>query len=212
MLLRTLCHANSRLECFHAAAVAKGSYGAMLVGKSNAGKSTLALAFCSEGWNLINDDISLVDLPTGRLLPVQRSLTVRADLPDFPLSPYTDVCPVHEELQFWDPEFTSREVRYPKAKFIAEQPSYKITDVVFLDRFSARPVINRLSTVAGAMRLSKASFHPLIDAGSRLESYLEGFRSARWWTCEIGRPFDTVAKICSALTLRASGLVRNGTA
>jgi hypothetical protein len=70
--------AQSHLMVLHAAAVQIGSRGAILTGASHAGKTTTSLHLASRGHCLFGDELTAVRLRSRELLPLRRSLSLRA--------------------------------------------------------------------------------------------------------------------------------------
>ncbi len=62
----------------HAASVGVGGSGALFVGNSKAGKSTMALTLAIRGHTFLADDISALRPVTGELLPYRKSVGVRS--------------------------------------------------------------------------------------------------------------------------------------
>jgi hypothetical protein len=62
---------------FHAAAVALGGRGVLLVGGRGAGKTTLAARLAGAGFTYYADEMSAVDTRTRRLTPLPRTLNVK---------------------------------------------------------------------------------------------------------------------------------------
>lgn len=62
----------------HGALVARGNRGALLLGPSEAGKSTLACALWQHGYALLSDDTALVDTRQGQAGPAPRRVALRA--------------------------------------------------------------------------------------------------------------------------------------
>lgn len=63
---------------FHAAALARGGAGVMLVGASGSGKSTLTAALAAEGWDYLGDEFALLDPHTLELHPFRKALCVKS--------------------------------------------------------------------------------------------------------------------------------------
>jgi HprK-related kinase A len=86
----------------HAASVEK--YGAALVlpGPPGSGKSTLCAALVSRGWRLLSDELTLLELPAGNVVPLPRPVSlknasidaIRQFSPDATLGP-----PVHDTVK-----------------------------------------------------------------------------------------------------------------
>ena len=63
---------------FHAASLSVGGRGLLAFGPKRTGKTTLAMAMASRGHALLGDELAAVRFPALQLLPVRRSLAVRA--------------------------------------------------------------------------------------------------------------------------------------
>ena len=68
---------------FHAALVARGARGVLIVGPSESGKSTLACALWQRGWTLVGDDVALVDPATAEARSAPRRVSLRSASRDF---------------------------------------------------------------------------------------------------------------------------------
>lgn len=66
------------LPSLHAALVARNGRGVVLLGRGEAGKSTLACALWRQGWSLLCDDISLIEMDCGVAKPTPRRVSLRA--------------------------------------------------------------------------------------------------------------------------------------
>lgn len=69
-------HAHQNL-IVHAAVVARDDRALILPGMPGSGKSTLCAALVSRGWRLLSDEMALISLATGRLLPVPRPISLK---------------------------------------------------------------------------------------------------------------------------------------
>jgi HprK-related kinase A len=69
-------HAHQYLV-LHAATVARGDRGLMLAAPSGFGKSTLCAALVHAGWRLLSDELALLRLGDGMLLPIPRPLSLK---------------------------------------------------------------------------------------------------------------------------------------
>lgn len=73
------CIANfaARYLMVHAAAVARGQDALVLPAHSGAGKSTLAAALAHRGWRLLTDELTLIDLDDGAIVPLCRPINLK---------------------------------------------------------------------------------------------------------------------------------------
>lgn len=78
--IQALLESSLSPPCLHSALVAKEGAGVLIIGRGEAGKSTLACALWQRGWTLLSDDCCLLDvdstLCTAR--PVPRRVSLRA--------------------------------------------------------------------------------------------------------------------------------------
>lgn len=61
----------------HGALLAQGSHGILIVGPSHAGKSTLSCALWAAGWQLLADDVTLLNPATATATPLMRRVSLR---------------------------------------------------------------------------------------------------------------------------------------
>ena len=80
-------HAHQYL-IIHAAVLAKQGRGLILPGEPGSGKSTLCAALAFSGWQLLSDELTLIDLVTGRIQPVVRPISLKNESIDIITSCY----------------------------------------------------------------------------------------------------------------------------
>lgn len=61
----------------HAAVVEKRGFGAILAAPPGSGKSTLCAGLVNRGWRLLSDEMALVSIDTGRLVPIPRPISIK---------------------------------------------------------------------------------------------------------------------------------------
>lgn len=71
----------------HAGAVAKGGVGLLVVGPPGAGKTTLVCTLLAHGFSYLADEVVFLELPSLRILPYYRALSIKAGSLD-PLRPF----------------------------------------------------------------------------------------------------------------------------
>ena len=71
-------HANNYLM-IHAAVLEKNGHAAILPAPPGSGKSTLCAALVSRGWRLFSDEIALVRLSDGKMIPLPRPISLKND-------------------------------------------------------------------------------------------------------------------------------------
>jgi len=69
-------HAN-RYLIIHAAVVEKGGYAAILPAPPGSGKSTLCAALVNRGWRLLSDELALIRVSDGKLIPLPRPVSLK---------------------------------------------------------------------------------------------------------------------------------------
>lgn len=66
-----------RYLIIHAAVIEKGGFAAILPAPPGSGKSTLCAALVSRGWRLLSDELALVRIGDGKLLPLPRPISLK---------------------------------------------------------------------------------------------------------------------------------------
>lgn len=66
-----------RYLIIHAAVIEKGGYAAILPAPPGSGKSTLCAALVSRGWRLLSDELALVRVEDGMLVPLPRPISLK---------------------------------------------------------------------------------------------------------------------------------------
>lgn len=69
-------HANSFL-IIHAAVIEKGGYAAILPAPPGMGKSTLCAALVNRGWRLLSDELALIRVSDGKIIPLPRPVSLK---------------------------------------------------------------------------------------------------------------------------------------
>jgi hypothetical protein len=82
LAVQALCEAPDGPLILHSALVAKDGKGVAIIGYGGAGKSTLACALWQEGWGLLCDDATVVELDQGLARPAPRRVSLRASSRD----------------------------------------------------------------------------------------------------------------------------------
>ena len=73
------CISNHVNHCLivHAAVVEKGGYAVLLPAPPGSGKSTLCAALVNRGWRLLSDELALVRVGDGKLIPLPRPVSLK---------------------------------------------------------------------------------------------------------------------------------------
>jgi hypothetical protein len=82
LAVQALCEAPEGPPMLHGALVAKDGKGVVILGHGGAGKSTLACALWQEGWELLCDDTTVVEVDRGVARPTPRRVSLRASSRD----------------------------------------------------------------------------------------------------------------------------------
>ena len=82
LAVQALCEAHEGPPILHGALVAKDGKGVVILGHGGAGKSTLACALWQEGWELLCDDATVVEIDRGVARPTPRRVSLRASSRD----------------------------------------------------------------------------------------------------------------------------------
>lgn len=61
----------------HAAVVEKNGYALIMPGEPGSGKSTLCAALVSRGWRLLSDELTMVSLQNGKVVPLPRPVSLK---------------------------------------------------------------------------------------------------------------------------------------
>jgi HprK-related kinase A len=67
----------NRYLIIHAAVIEKGGYAAILPAPPGSGKSTLCAALVNRGWRLLSDELALIRVSDGKLIPLPRPVSLK---------------------------------------------------------------------------------------------------------------------------------------
>jgi HprK-related kinase A len=67
----------NRYLIVHAAAIEKGGYAAILPAPPGSGKSTLCAALVNRGWRLLSDELALIRVSDGKIIPLPRPVSLK---------------------------------------------------------------------------------------------------------------------------------------
>jgi hypothetical protein len=183
------------LEVFHASAVVRHGEAVAFVGRSGAGKSSLALELCGHAAKLLADDVLALEICEQRLLA----------------HPGTPLASVARES-------VDEDVHLPRGEVVAVNPRERLVRVegasepaplvalFFLERLSDGPERPRLEAVADAQMLLSATFNFVLATPERLRGLLEVCALAA--TLHVARvvygPSTSVAQLGEAVEQRLS--------
>lgn len=142
----------------HAAVVEQGGRAAILPAPPGSGKSTLCTALVHRGWRLLSDELAMVRLADGAIVPLPRPISlknasiplIRAYLPDAVFS-----APVHDTLKG-----TVAHLKAPAASVRRAAEPARPAWVVFPQyEAGAAPQLSPLSRARGHMELAQNAFN-----------------------------------------------------
>jgi hypothetical protein len=126
----------------HAASVGVGPAGILLVGPKGAGKTTLSLALAARGQAFLGDEIAGVRLDSLEVVPLRRSLAVRAGPRARAVSEALDRCAAPVEIY---PDGSERLRAQPGDLFpAANGVALPLKALVFLEGFGREPLVQEL--------------------------------------------------------------------
>jgi hypothetical protein len=193
-----LLHLQRHHLFFHAASVAVGGAGVMLVGPKNGGKTTLAAALAARGHRILGDEIAAVRSNTSELLPFPRALSFREG---------PQAAAIAEKLasggfsreRFPDGSTRMRvESRQVLPQAAAPQGfTALLRHVVLLREFAPQPRSRPLKPSAGEMARLVAPLAACLytEAGRRLLQLLRLLQPCRFHELHPGPPDETAAHL-----------------
>lgn len=171
----------------HAAVVARGSRCALIPGRPGAGKSTLCAALVNSGWRLLSDEMALIAMDNGLILPIPRPISLKNNSIDLIRNRYSNA--------FLSPPFTDTHkgtvahMRAPADSVAASHNPATATWLVFPGyKPGAQLEATRVSPCHAILRLADDSFNLPLLGGN-------GFNS-----------LSKVASKCDAFELKYSSL------
>jgi hypothetical protein len=182
----------SELYFVHAAAVADGGRVAILAAPSTTGKSTLTLALLERGFVYLSDELAPIDLPTRRVYPYARAVSLKSAPPDPVRLPSTALA-------------VGRRFHIPARLFSTHSVStpLPLAAFIFLRRVSGAGTCSiRISPAAGAAYLAANALNALahpnagLDVAVRLAQSVPCFEMN---TSDLRAACDEVSSILRAL-------------
>jgi hypothetical protein len=180
---------------FHAAAVAVGEKGVLLFGDKGAGKTTLSLCLASRGHAFLGDEWGAVSTSTNELLPLRRMASIRQGAQAKGVDEYLRNHSCDAEIL---PDGTKR-VRARVGEMFPQASArvVPLTHAFFLQRFAARPAVERLAR--NGEELPRIS--PLLSTiwgqspGVRALELLRTVGRACWWRLDVGGSPEETAEL-----------------
>lgn len=171
-----------RYLIIHAAVIARDGLAAILPAPPGSGKSTLCAGLVCRGWRLLSDELCLIDLDTGELVPMPRPVSlknqsievIRAFAPEAVLGPLT-----HDTLKG-----TVGHMKAPRDSVLRAQERARLAWVVF-PKYSAGSAVQVQPLAPGEAFIHLAdnafNYHVHGSAGFQgLADLIEGARCLRF--------------------------------
>jgi hypothetical protein len=184
------------LEVFHASAVVRDGQAVAFLGRSRAGKTSLALELCRRGASFLADDVLALECRDGRLLA-------------HPGSPLAGVERVDGDSEIETGEDMGGQVvavnaRERLVQVIGAAEPVALAAMFFLDRRADGPPAPCFEPVADAQALLSATFNFVLATPARLRSLLEVCALAARARVEriVCGPDTALAEIGAAVELR----------
>lgn len=142
----------------HASAMAVEDKALLIVGEPGVGKSTMAAALIRHGWRLLADELALISLADGALIPLPRPICLKGDSVDL-------ICEKMPEAQYGLSARTRRKgtiihMRPPASSVASMATSCAPTWIVFVGRRPGAPVqLDPLSRADVMMRTIPSTFN-----------------------------------------------------
>jgi hypothetical protein len=178
----------------HASSVAIRGQGALFIGPSGRGKSTIALALAARGHSLLGDDTACYLPATGELLPCQRAVGIRP-------GPRAKV--IERALVGAGHSTTRGAVRVAADSLLPGQrpEAVRLTTVVFLDPFAPEPELVRIEPTREELRWLQPVVGSLVNAAAtrRVFELTRLLSSVAAYRLRPGDPDDTARCLEEAL-------------
>jgi hypothetical protein len=170
----------------HGACLQRGEELVMLVAESGTGKTTLSLGLVSQGYQILTDDIILIDLATQQIIPVPRCPKIRSSASEYLQSIGFDL--EREAMMI------GRYVILPNSHFQNEPVSAAINRVFMLKRtLNVTGSISRVDITSGILGLLNRSNLMGIDSSLIFAHNL--FRNTTFLTMNLDRFADDLRAI-----------------
>ena len=157
VFLRTIALQLPRCHLLHAAALTLNGFGLILPGESGQGKTMLSVALTAVGFKYLSDDISCLDLDSGKLEPFPRSLNLCS-----------------QGLPLLGPFFEGRETEYLEIDGPVDMEQFfpgssgrrcPLRWVILLKGFRDKPVLEPIPKRDALWAAVRLSHTPIIEPG-----------------------------------------------
>lgn len=185
----------------HAAATQLGDQGVLLVGGKGAGKTTLALALAARGQRLLGDELCGVRTATRLLVPVRRSVAVRAGPAAAAVAARLGALGA-PWVSF--PDGTQRRRASPAELFPGHAPAnaaVPLSHLVFLRGFSPRALLEEVRPSRAMLAWLTPLASTLWDRtpADTVRGLLATVMGVRCWTLGAGDPDETADLLSATL-------------
>ena len=194
--------AQSGMLPIHGAALRMGEAGVILVGASHAGKTTTSLHLAARGHTLLGDEIALIRLATGEVVPFRRAVNIRPGRHGEDLATELGLSPAAVRVAS-DAEITPRRISDLFPRQSAGPAPLKAA--FFLAGFADRPSVERFELTFDHSEVFDWITTPEIAYCSwgvapgrravRLLVLRQTLARIPCWLVKVGPPRDTVALI-----------------
>jgi hypothetical protein len=188
-----LVRLQKELLYFHAGSIGMRGAGLLLVGPKGSGKTTLSLALAARGHDFLGDEMAGVRVGPLELVPIRRSLAVRDGARALDVSRALErVGAPYEPF----PDGTERRRAYAAELFPGTAaPATPLRDIVFLNGFGARPLLQPVAASRGQLGLLTPLGATMWGANPvrRARDLISVITRARCWTLQAGAPDETAA-------------------
>ncbi len=164
----------------HAGAVHKGDTTCLLPAASGGGKSTLCAALVSRGWRLLSDELAILRLDDGKILPIARPIAlknesidvIRAFAPDQVFGPLVSATPKGSMTHMKPPTESVLRIDEPATPTHIIFPSYRAGTKAALSAVEkSRAFFRAADSSPNYAILGRDGFHTLADCVEACDCY-----------------------------------------
>jgi HprK-related kinase A len=185
----------------HAAAVERGGRAMILPAPPGSGKSTLCAALVACGWRLLSDELTIIDIANGRIVPIPRPISLKNESIDVIRRFWTDVSMsevVHDTVKGSVVHAT------PPRESVARAAQDAAPGWVVLPQFRAGEptVLDALSRAAAFMQLADNAFNYSIHGRTGFDVLARLVADSGCFRFSYGGALDEAVRALDALAQR----------